>query len=659
MIGPLDVAQLSLTKLRIRKVRLVVMATIASLLFALAVFMVTVVHGALLSVERFNSEGLSNRYLVASTGVTVPYEMYADPVLVTAVEKAQADQIARKKAEAKRLGIEFDEKAETAWVTEQDMYGNGTKTKAIAETANPIVAKIIEDAMRAMPQYDYQAFQKSAQQNGAIATYRMALGSGFGDPRGAERSLKILANGKESYEQKTGAAPFEVKGFATLEAMPVRTAPETLLEPFLLEGQNLQIDQSNTLPVFVPFSVAEESLGLKSLNAQAKPAEKLAHIHRVREGVAGKTISICARNATSTERLQAAITQKKTDEQNKTNKNYVRPDLVYGLPTVACGEVPVIRDVRSAEQKKQDTKQLEFDQIFGKPTPEQRIVVVRAVGILPDMADLYGNTISSILSSVLSSSLGSGWVMPQTVAADPRAADIVAPIEQQSVANLSYLIELPSAQAQTAYIKNQSCNLGDQGQTMAVPGGGYVATTSPQTTAEICASQNKQYFYFAFGNNAAAVDEFEKGFTNFFRIALVVIGILSSLVLMGVIGRIIADGRRETAVFRAIGATRIDIAYIYMLYTFFVAVIVTVLSIGLGFLGAYLFNAHFSPLFTPNALLVFNSIDLSKQFVFFGIDSQRLVVVVSVIFVAAFAGMLLPLLANLRRSPLRDMRDET
>jgi hypothetical protein len=55
---------------------------------------------------------------------------------------------------------------------------------------------------------------------------------------------------------------------------------------------------------------------------------------------------------------------------------------------------------------------------------------------------------------------------------------------------------------------------------------------------------------------------------------------------------------------------------------------------------------------------VFNSTDINKQFTFVGLDGEKLLLVIAVVFASGLVGLALPLLSNLRRSPLKDMRDE-
>ena len=50
-----------------------------------------------------------------------------------------------------------------------------------------------------------------------------------------------------------------------------------------------------------------------------------------------------------------------------------------------------------------------------------------------------------------------------------------------------------------------------------------------------------------------------------------VVGAIAGVILMGMIGRIIADSRKETAVFRAVGASRLAVAQVYVAYTVYLA----------------------------------------------------------------------------------------
>ncbi len=74
------------------------MATLLFLvLFSLCIFVLVIVKGAVNSLESFNSEGLSNRYLAIGNSA-VYLNFYDNPEIIKAVEEAQKEQIKQKPA---------------------------------------------------------------------------------------------------------------------------------------------------------------------------------------------------------------------------------------------------------------------------------------------------------------------------------------------------------------------------------------------------------------------------------------------------------------------------------------------------------------------------------------------------------------------------------
>ena len=128
--------------------------------------------------------------------------------------------------------------------------------------------------------------------------------------------------------------------------------------------------------------------------------------------------------------------------------------------------------------------------------------------------------------------------------------------------------------------------------------------------------------------------------------------------MMGTVGKIIADSRRETAVFRAIGAKRLDIAQIYLTYTMFIAFLISVVSIALGWAVALYVQSRYGETATVEAIVSFNSQDLNREFMLVGLNAREIIMLIGVIFAGSMLSAVLPLLTNLRRNPIRDMRDE-
>ena len=120
MIRFTDAFTLAHTKLRTRKVRTIITAAIASLLFSLLVAAILVISGVIGSARSFTEGGLTERYLtsavVMSAGIDGMDEM-SSPEIIARAQEIHKQLIADKTAEAKRLGIEYDPKSEPSPVT--------------------------------------------------------------------------------------------------------------------------------------------------------------------------------------------------------------------------------------------------------------------------------------------------------------------------------------------------------------------------------------------------------------------------------------------------------------------------------------------------------------------------------------------------------------
>ena len=645
-----DNLKLSLTKLKIRVPRLIITVIVASLLFSACIFIMVAVKGAINSLQSFNSEGLSNRYLViGNNAVYINYE--SDLVVIKAVEDAFTEHVRLKTAEAKIMGIEYYPKSEQPWVEVSP-----ENQKYIIGYNHPRVRSIIEDFASKNLNYNYDKFREA---NGAIDTFR-ASEEYFGGPYGPQSDgsqLEVIKDSKENFKLSNSSEMvdyFSTKGFATIEDNNLRAVDKTLLQPFALPGQSLVYDGS-AIPSLVPFSVAEEALGLIPLKDSASAEQKLTRLQQVRKDIAGKTLTVCYRNGSSAQDIQKVLLQQQDLELNKNKKDYNKPSIVYDLPKTPCGPIEIKSDSRNIDQKKQDSNQNEFDLKFGKQEPISKLQNIKIVGILPDRMDQYSSTITGILTSVVSSSIGTGWITTIEVAQLPEMKGIVASVDNLLLQNIRFIAELPDSEAQKKFITEQSCNVEEDNfihSPMSMTGG---FMTNP---SEQCNNQGKYYVFRSFGNNASAISDLEKGFNKAFKIVILIITVLSGIILMGIMARIIADGRRETAVFRAIGATKLDIGSIYTLYALIISSFVAMSALIIGFVLAVLFNNHYGQQFTTDALLIFNSTDMNKHFNFIGIDQEKLLQVVAFIFISGLLGLLLPLITNLKRSPIKDMRDE-
>jgi ABC-type antimicrobial peptide transport system permease subunit len=176
--------------------------------------------------------------------------------------------------------------------------------------------------------------------------------------------------------------------------------------------------------------------------------------------------------------------------------------------------------------------------------------------------------------------------------------------------------------------------------------------------SKYCQEQGTPFYLSSFGSNSVALNDAKTGFQKFYFRAAMVIALISAIIMMGTVGKVISDSRRETAVFRAIGAKRIDIAQIYILYSLMLGIIVAIFSVGTGYLIANIVNSRSADGLTVDALIAYNSSNLDRTFSVVGFNSKELLGLVGIIILAGLVSAIGPLVSNLKRNPIRDMRDE-
>ena len=118
------------------------------------------------------------------------------------------------------------------------------------------------------------------------------------------------------------------------------------------------------------------------------------------------------------------------------------------------------------------------------------------------------------------------------------------------------------------------------------------------------------------------------------------------------------DGRHETAVFRAIGFKRGDIALIYTLYTMMLSLLVVVFAVSVGLIAALILNNHLAPALTVEAQYGFGMLSESKSINLIEANKQQIGSILAACVAVGLLSAIPPLARNVRRSPIRDMREE-
>lgn len=656
----LDSVQLAAAKLKTHRIRTGIVVGIAALLFAGIVLVLTMLTGAARSAQSFGTEGLGSRYIVQAKPIYNQINLYmGTPEMIETFKARTAQLKADKKAVAKRLGLTYDAASDTTLPLTQGKNASGDDEYYL-NTFNPEVREALHTYAQNIPHIGFADFSALATAAGAQVLYRSATSSMTGGspfaPGGSQSSSVVpILDGTEQPTQNSGGTMGEPRGVGTITTLGLTYFDSGLMTPFVLPGQNLALGPDGALPVIAPMSAAEQILGLPKLPATANAQTRLDRLVHLRQNIAGKTAALCYRNSASSDLLQQAKQQEKDMAANKNKAGYTPPSLQYAVPAEACAPVSVKKDTRSSEEKKQAENELAFKKQFEDyQAPDQRIMKIRIVGFSQDMSYRPGFSARSIIENVLQTGLGPGWFVPTEAVTDGSVADKLQPmLAKRTNVDQMYYAEFASLAAAKQFAKEVSCDSKITNTMFEQPKPGQ---EDPRVTD--CYKMARYFDVSPFGNNASAIEDMRHGVWNVMRYVAPVVLLLASLVLMGIVGKIIADSRRETAVFRALGATRFTIVQMYLTYSLFIAGFVMLLAFAIGLLAAYMLNRMLAPNISVTAVLAYGAQDVHKQFTFFGVELLYSGIVCGLITVAALCSTILPLLMNIRRNPIRDMRDE-
>lgn len=638
MIKLRDASLLALTKLRTRKIRLSITVIVSGLLFMILVAASILVRGAFASVNRFSKEGFGNRYIVQGLPVNTENTDYGtEKSIISRAEQLRKDTIARKKAAAKKLGIDFD--ATTIQPLTDEFDGPNGKIKAL-DLSSDEANQAISEYIAAHPYPDEEDFTKLAKPYTSKPVYESNM-----LPYGGQDApnLIVLKDGKEKYDLDNNSfeAPTGVDAFS----QQWTTINANLLKPFRIPGSSLDVGTDGSIPVTVPMDAAEQLLKLKTLPATASAAQRLDRLKEVRSKIPSIRFSVCYRNNTSMESVQQAIEDQKQLAANKNKKDYQKPELIYDTPAKACGTVRIARDVRTNDAKNLAQKQLQFDEMFGKQAAKSKIINFRVVGVFPPLETQPAAGLSQLLSTLFTSSLGSGWFTPSEVV---QSNQLITKFFKQSTSfygfQNSFYAEFDSPEKAKAFIGEQSCD---------------ADSTGPNSDQmKECKKAGKLFALIPYGSSSLGLSDAKKTFNRLFYLAGLVLAAVAAITMVGTVGRVIADSRRETAVFRALGAKRTDIVQVYLSYTVMLSLLIALFALLAGVIAAIYMNHRLSPDITVSSLVAFSANDLTKKFTLYAFNLRDFLYLIGLVLLAGFISASIPIIANIRRNPINDMRDE-
>lgn len=655
MIRPFYASKLARVKLRSKRGMLFTAIIISSVLFSVLFAAIIVFTAAEKSTVAFVKEANNNEYLVKVRPVTPggvviglnPVDLTAEDIKSIRTYEAEYYDALEKKYNDLRISY-VDPSPNDSLLT-PNALADPSVPSSLRYRLNFSSPLMREFERTRFISYASTAKNKLDNLKDIVSKYE---GSGFyrigNVPLPSIPNQLLILNGKEALDSR------DVKtGDATLYGYTTNAIHNSMYE---LQDQRLvsryithkDANKLAGIPVIVSAQEAAKLFG-KDKGIEAEPEDaraKQAWMHNIQEKLTGYTYQTCYRNETE-QGLLAKIQQDYADiEAHKNDKDYVKPSLTYAYPSEPCGDISIASDTRTEVDKDRDAQQIENQKKLGNYEPSnQHIITYQIVGFM--MAEPYSNAtqdVSSYLRNLLSYQTDlMGAIIPlqmyQSSDVSKKISEVL-PAEKNSeylaaVNNLSpRVIAFPTVNQARNFMNNEAC---------------------PPSDTEC----KKLFTAEPYGSNYLILDEVGKMFRKFMLYALPVVMALAAITVWFMMSRVMTDNRKETAVYRAMGAKRIDIAAIYLLYTLIIAVCIATTSLLIGGIVALILDNTYGKELGAVATNAFGVIDSEAQDLsLFDVTSPILLYVYLAIIVLCFAAVLQPLLRNILRSPIRDMRAE-
>lgn len=653
---------LVLTKLKVRKIRMIITLVVSGLMFAVLFFAVMFFEGFFFeSLPKFAEDTLSSKNILEGnyTKIVDTYDGSIDDEEKRVLDEKLEQEVERRVKRAKELGVELDRKQlkENLMPYSVSEDENGKKILWL-NRENPITEELMKTR------------RKEMFENTKKASERMVKGSGA-----KEMNYGLVVSRNEKYKgflmKKDGKYDFVEKNYKKMKDMKVRgdegfelystvLAPKDIYEPFLVDKHGWT-PKSKKIPIMLPVDALESVLGLKKLESGATSKDNFARLKEVREKSAGLTINMCLLNSVAMARNSEAVAyQKMSAEKQKEQK------VVYNVSDAnACAVPTVVKDTRTELEKKEEEKMARMTEEFeGVPmNAEAKEVEFQVVGVLPPKPGYDGDFVDSLLKMMSGQIMESSFVPMdmlqkmenpenfETMFWKVQYEEEGYPILEDADSTVKTYFEYDTPEKARSALEKQYC--GNLDGTSGIDG-----EIVEKMEDEKCKGYKSEFYLSSFGSRSADLLDMRDFFYRVVGVIGTVITVISVIIMMGVIGRVIGDSRRETAVFRAIGFKRFDIMTVYLSYGLVLAGIVATISLAMAMLGIHIMNLKFADALTAKAAWIYNVKNYDLRFSMMGWNLQSMVVIVGVILAVGLVGTLLPLLRSVRRNPINDMRDE-
>lgn len=604
---------LAKTKFRIRRIRLAISVFVVAIFVAGVFVGFSAIDRAGKSLNEFSSKGISDKF-IAIVGEKNDHIwdliQESPPEVVARAKQLYAEENKRLADEHRRRGEEFVPDS-----SQSPIYSYENNFLETVETLN----HNSKFALQSLQEYLDKNFSPTPEEkalakiknynpkNISTSEINSLDGSLFLPEKSIIEALKNDRN--NSYYQRFSRQTFYDKN---------------LVAPFLLDDFHLE---KGEIPVIVEYHTAEEILKYK-FEGEKSPQNFYAHIQKIRENINKNPLELCLRNQADIQE----ITDSYRKNQDKDSK------VKYNLPK-GCEGVSIASDKRTRQEKTADEKLLaELKKSADYREPLRQKIKFRVVGVVPNSGATDYAGIEGMLYALVSPGVQSdGVIVPREIFeqnVDSLTKKLFEKDEKAEKTLLdpvrkAYFVEFSSSEEMKNFVQETNCD------------------------KKYC--PDFMMTVIEYSNNSRTLEEFKELLRKILTGIAIFLAILTIVIIYVVINRIMVDSRRETAVFRAIGYSRLEIVQIYVaylvIYSGLVAIVASVLSLlvaawmnGVERDASWYFSAFFS-------------LKDWAHFEIFDFDLKILASVLPILGVALVASWL-PLVLNSRRSPLKNLRME-
>lgn len=512
------------------------------------------------SLARFNSEGLNGKFLVTASNSRSNPDLEKDPAVMDLAEELYAQGITEHEAIAKKLDISYSAESEV----EPTEYVDGRRELVMY---SPYAQKAIDTKMQDYLVADKSDLEELLRGYDYVQIYTQQLLSANG-------SVINLEDGMENLKRYT----YSMDNMKAQVFNGLYVLDEKLYQDYLFAG--LEGD-ATAIPVVVSVEQVETILGISSIGSAASSEERISHFDELKERANGLIVEACYRNSASQEMIFTAQQTLDEIERNKNKPYYSEPSLIYNLPSTPCGATTVRKDTRSAEEKKQDNLQIEYQKALGNyEEPVEKLLKFQIVGLVP-VSSKTGNSndIFSMIQSLGGVSIATPLVSQKYY--DEHVAELAGVFQKSDVSidylgmSTEYIIEFNDAETARKFINEQSCEI-------------------KGSLNYGCATEEHLFLLSADNNNSLVIEDISRTFMWVLMIMIIAVLAITIIFIALMVIRSITNDRKEIAIFRAIGFRRIQILQIYLMYALILAGIIACGSIVLSLVVGYVLNPWIS-----------------------------------------------------------------